>query len=726
MPLLFAVPQNPVIAPLDQAAQKRDIASLNSFLSPQLAKASPKILNFIATGGSYGVGKYGWHVYRLDEVGTGNHYAVFSTPLTCEDMGEQVFLWDGKKLIRRIPEDEKFTVRLLRNNLTARFDVANKKAFIEDRVHFSRTTYRPSFLFRIADHFKVSSIRDERGREVTFRQAGGVVSVAEPRTHSFEYTMKYSGVVDLYQYAGSVSTDEIILAQDYWYPSVGRNAAPYTLTSYTPRGWEVIGQGVLEGQKQLADTTVSHFRMDMPVVWYSFSAAPFKRAMDTIGPWRFGTWSKQISPEAMHAENVLQSDVIAFYNKTFSPYPFKSWGTVVSVPYGEGALEAYSYATYGAGGEWPEEDAHEPSHTWWGGILPNNYLHSQWNESFADFSQELFQRERELGNREERRRAFVGDAEPQEAFKAAPVADGPPTLGNGAGALGYGKGAMVLQMLEDEVGTDELLECMRVWIRSHRYGELEEWSGFENAVRRTTGRDYSWFFKEWLHRPGYADFEVTNARYSNGMVAGDIAFKGEPYRLLLEVLLEYGDGSREMKRVRIEPMNGTFRISVSRKPTLVSIDPWRRLLRTHHEDESPLSIRGLLAKGKRYVDPAHKDWLSQLGEESPMSTLPSDLDGVFLVGSPHTVPAMGDLCRRAGFVVSGDKLSYHGTTIDLNHGADLAVVELAGGGHCLIGLGKVAARPTFGRARSCVMDGYGRFLRGWTEPKTSGWMTFRL
>src|SRR3989440_1539529 len=395
-------------------------------------------------------------------------------------MGEQVFRWNGQKLTRHILEDERMGVRLLRNDITAHFDTASKKAFFEDTVHFGREFNHGSFLFRLADHYKVSSILDQQGKSVPFHQAGGVSSVAEPRGGgSFAYTMKYSGLVDLPTYAGSISREEIILSQDYWYPTVGRYAAPYQLTAYTPPGWEVIGQGALEGQKKLARWTISTFRMDLPVVYYSFSAAPFKKATDRIGKWLFSTWSTSLPETTMHAENRIQSDVIAFYNRVYSPYPFKWWGTVSSKAYGQGALEAYSFATYGAGGDWPQEDAHEPSHTWWGGIMPNNYLHSQWNESFANFSEMFFAREVPIGNREERRRAFIADCEPRSGFKAAPVADGAPELGPQAGSLGYGKGASVLAMLQDELGTSQFLDCVHAWLRAHKPGQVEEWSGFE-------------------------------------------------------------------------------------------------------------------------------------------------------------------------------------------------------------------------------------------------------
>ncbi|HEY3781682.1 MAG TPA: M1 family aminopeptidase [Fimbriimonadaceae bacterium] len=702
-------------------AKAKDASGLSSHLSPALRAEHPHVADFLSSGGSYGVGRFGWKAYPLEDPVTKASYIVFSTPLTCEDMGEQVFETDHRQLTAFVPEAKTFGIQILGHTISASFEVDKKRASFVDKVKFRSEGRTPSFMFRLGDDYNIDSIMDSEGRRVPFTSAGGVVIVAGPSSaKEFTYGISYAGVVDRPQYAGSISSSEILLAQDYWYPTVGREAAPYNLTSYTPAGWDVIGQGELISQKTDGPETTSVFQMKLPVVYYSFSASKFAKAKDQIGSLWFKTYALGMD-EGLHERNIMQSAVIDFYSKTFSPYPFSSWSTVITPSYGGGALEAYSYATYGAMGG---EDAHEPSHTWWGGILPNSYLKSQWNESFAVFSEFFFQRERDLGNREERRKAFIEDPGNDPLFQMAPVEDGPAEIGPAAGSLGYGKGSLVLQMLEQEVGTETFLRCIHEWIRSHKAGELEEWSGFEAAVNRVTASDYKWFFDEWLRRKGWADFQVTDAHWADGQITCKVAFNGLAYRLKLEVLLQKEDGFRQVKDMIVNG-TGNYSIPAAKKPALVSFDPWWRTLRTVNADEQPVSLRSILAQPQRYTDPAHKDWLPffQNGEAS---ALPSNLNGVLLVGSPSSLPVMADLVAKAGFVVNGNSLTYDGTTIDLNEGAAMAVVDLPGGGHCAIALGKTQFAPNFGRARLCLVDKYGRFLRGVTDPKTSGTMTFKM
>ena len=87
---------------------------------------------------------------------------------------------------------------------------------------------------------------------------------------------------------------------------------------------------------------------------------------------------------------------------------------------------------------------------------------------------------------------------------------------------------------------------------------------------------------------------------------------------------------------------------------------------------------------------------------------------------------MKELCRLAQFKVEGSRLTYRGTTIDLDRGGAIALVDLPNGGKAMIGLGKTRLAPDAGNAKVAVFDEYGRFLRGETDPKTAGSLTFKL
>jgi hypothetical protein len=724
--LLLASLLLPAQAPdFNALAKARNAEGLLQRSGPAV-RALGRPFNFLRVNGPYDTGRHGWTAIPL-HAPTGDKYIVFSTKITSEDYGEFVFATDGKTITKFIPEPDTLGFRIAHQKLTVRFDLPAKTAILSSSVNFRRTgAPRKGFIVRMSPQYRVSAVADSSGKPVKFVQAGGVVWLPAPAATAFTYKLHYKGVVDLPHYAGSITTREAMLTNDYWYPMIARLPATYEATIQVPKGWTGVAQGELVKDVAAGQTRSMTWRMDLPVVYWSLSAAAYKTFSQVLGGRRYTVWSLSMTPEEMRMQTEINAPVLEFFD-SIHPYPFSYWGVVDSPQYGSGALEAYSFATYGQG--WlPDEDAHEPAHTWWGGIINNTYMRSLWNESFASFCEGFYNREAGIGNRPERRLAFVADASPEPSYAQASLAKSGVFDGPFGGALGYGKGAKVLQMLEAEISTAAMTAAMRHWLKNHPKGEPGEWEHFEKSVNAVTELPMTRFFDQWVRRPGWADFDVQNVSWQNGKVTGEAVFRGEPYSLLCEVLVQEVSGERNFHKIRLEPANGRapFEILSPAKPAIVSFDPYRKLLRRSHPNEAPLSFSGLVRGFKRFTEPGREGWMTHVSPPEKVDALPSSLNGLFIVGSPETLPIMKELCQMVGFTVRGDKLTYDGTTIDLDEGGAVAVVDLAEGGKCLIGLGATRREPSIGRARLALVDRLGRFLRGQTEPKTSGFLTFRL
>ena len=709
----------PSIKELDGLAQKRDVDSLSKYLvgSPSGAHNPFKILK---TNGAYEVGRFGWHAHELVSP-SGKSYVVVSTPLTSEDSGELLFLRSGTGL-QFVPESESYGIKLIRHDFDLKFDIPEKKAYLKDTLKLKPLAPTGEFVFRMSPQYLVGSISNAKGQGVPFKETDGVVAVAAPQKED-TYTIEYSGKVDLPNYAGSISTKEASLVNDYWYPMVARQPVPYDITIHAPGGWTPVGQGELVEDKSTTAEHMSRYRMDLPCVYYSVMAGPFKKLSKEVnGKW-YSCWSSQMTESQMAAQAELYAPIIEFYHR-FAPFPFTGYGAVDSLVYGGGALEAYSFTTWGHG-SLPIEDAHEPSHTWWGGIINNTYLGSFWNESFAVFSEGLYRRNVAIGNSDERKLAFIRDGAGSEAYNVVPISESGVEVGGVGSSLGYGKGGQVLQMLEQLVGTDKMVEAMKEWIKKSK-GTASDWGDFEATITQLNPKlGLKTFFDDWTRKPGYADLTVSDVRHEGGSVQMNLAFNGASYRIPLDVMVQYADGTRSFSTQDIAS-SGAITVASDKKPVLVSVDPWCRVLRKIEANENPDTIQTLIHSLPRYTDPAHSDYLSDGAGGNGTLSAPSDPNGKFIVGNPKTMPMMLDLCHRAGFDVMGDKLTYGSTTIDLHHGCALAIVDLGGGKRCLIGLGKTRVAADTGRAQVAITDDLGRFLRGKTEPKTSGNLTFKL
>lgn len=717
--LALALRQGPTIGLLDQLAQKRNVATLDKFLEGAPRKISP--FRVLATNGPYDGGRFGWHAIPM-HTPDGRDLVVFSTALTMQDTGELVFQRQVEKLVY-IPEDDTEGVRIVHHQFDVKIEPSTKELAVRDRVRFeAKSDGRRGFLIRLAPEYKVSKVQDPDGNPLSFAQAGGVIALKKPDTTVFSLDLTYTGVVDSPNYGGSISKKEASLADDYWYPTIGRQPATYEIRLGVPQPWIPLAQGELISEVDEPNWHFARFKMDVPTTYFTIAAAPYNIAQRDIDGRRYFVYSVARKAEEFRHQAEQYDSILRFYESKFGKYPFTRWGALISTVYGSGALEAYSFATYG--NDVPGEDAHETAHTWWGGIVPNSYLHSLWNESFAVFSDGLYHREVPIGNTEERRKAFVSVPQVNSAFEEATCQDSGVEVGSAASALGYGKGAFVLQMLETELGTETMIACMKSFFDNRPKDRTAEWSDFEAAVKRVAGDPHKGFFDEWLRRTGWAKPRVSEVSLREGAIVGKVGFTGPRYTIKMEAMVQYADGRRDF--TTIDTSKESFSIPVSGgKPVLLSLDPWRRVLRSIAPDETPIEIERF--SGHVFRDSACPEYRPDLASEnSAAQFMDSQLAGSVLVGNPETFPAMRPLCERVGFHVKGSKLTYKGTTIDLSQGTATAVVDLPEGGRCMIALGRSDVRPDAGHSRLCLTDNLGRFLRGETEPKTSGTLTFKL
>lgn len=710
---------------LDRLLALRSVEGISRLLTPD-SPGGRKPLNVLKTNGVYDTGRHGWKAIDLTTP-SGQKYVVFSTPLTVEDIGEFVFERRGQRL-KLVPETLTMGVKIAKHSFNVRFAPAKQQVHIVDEVSFKAEAGQGDFIVRMGPEMRVSKATSS-GRPVPFSQAGGVVALPRSPTASFSITLDYSGTLTMKGYAGSITSKEAQLTNGYWYPLIGRLPAAYDMTVRTPREWTAVGQGERLSEKVEGLEKVTKLDMKLPVIYFSFSAGPYKTAKRQVGERKFSIWSSVMTDPKMQAQIEFNAPILAFFEKSFGKYPFSEWGVLESEVYGNGALEAYSYATYGTG--WlPAIDAHEPSHSWFGGIINNTYLKSLWNESFAAFAEGFYARETSTGLAGESRLAFIDDALPNPAYNASPAASAGASIGSAAAEIGYGKGAKVLQMLEFELGTELFLKCVREWLATHPKGKPGEWEDFEAVVNGLAKKPMQPFFDQWLRLPGWPRLDVRDVKWANGAVTGTLHFAGPAYAMRMEAMMQYPNGKREFARFNSldKPEKGAYRFAIQcqspERPMLISIDPYRRLLRDVEPDEEPVSLRSTKIS-RRYTDPANKGWLPH-AQYPAVASLPKDLDGVLIVASPDTTPAMAALCAKAGFFVDGNRLIYRETEIDLRKGGAMAVVELGAGKRCVIGLGTSSYEPEPGRARTIVFDHLGRFLRAQTDPKTAGKMAIPL
>ena len=514
------------------------------------------------------------------------YLAIFHAWHTCESDGDHIHRIEptengGWKLGAEIPETETGGYRVRDHDLTVTIDPARHTAAIRDtiRVEASGTPLLPVCLLRLSDDFRVSSLTGKNA-PVAYAQAGGVIAVAPPlmdANHAFSLTLTYSGHV-LHQGSDYINTQEATL-NSYWYPHIARLPATSTVTATAPAHWTPIAQGEKKQEKRNGDGSLTvTYRNDVPNSFFTIDMGPYTPYTRKADGRTLTVYLLTPNPNLAQRSLTLLEKSLAFYDTEFAPFPYTHYEVVETRgPFG-GALEAYSFATFGEG-TLPSELPHELSHTWWGGLIPCAYTRSMWNEAFAQYSQDLFARlnpqladeidvdkQRPAG----KRRGFGN------AFEGATMENAHDTSDNAQNAVGYSKGAFVLRVLEEQIGREKMRDSIRNFLAAHPKGEAAEWPEFERAVNQTTGQDYGWFFEQWTKRTGLPHIRfanVTRRRSENGyVVEGDID-QGEPYRLRVPLRLQTGNEKPLNENLDIAGKQTHFQLNTPNQPIRLTLDP---------------------------------------------------------------------------------------------------------------------------------------------------------
>lgn len=498
---------------------------------------------------------------------------------TCESDGDHVYkavdTADGWRLGDEIPETATLGFRVVDHDLKVRFDVSKQAAIISDRVSLKRTTEtRPAYaLLRLSSDFRVSELTCE-DKPVPYAQVGGVIAFVPPSGQRFRFDLKYAGKVD-HKESDYILPNEATL-DSYWYPQIARLPATATTTVTAPAGWTGVAIGERVREKRAADGSVTTtFRNDNPICFYTVDAGRY--TVTNRSSHGRDLYVCLLSPDAKLAADCLDTleAALDFYDSHFGAFPYRRYGVVQTKgPFG-GALEAYSFATFG-NGTLPDTIPHELSHTWWGGLVPCTYTRSMWNESFAEYSDGLFQRTTQApGPR--RRDAAPGQHRFIKGFDSFAMDQAHDTSDGKQSAVGYGKGALVLRLLEQELGQETMLRCMRAFYAECAKGDPVEWPQFEAAVERVAGKNLRWFFAQWIEQKGLPVLKLANVRFAaegTGMVVtGDLVQEGAPYRLDVPLTIEYDGGKTVSATVATQNASASFRVKVPAEPERLILDP---------------------------------------------------------------------------------------------------------------------------------------------------------
>lgn len=296
------------------------------------------------------------------------------------------------------------------------------------------------------------------------------------------------------------------------------------LTVKVPAGWFALSNGKLTSDKRDQKAGRFHWVMDEPHPSYlvTLAAGEFAELVDDAD----GLPLTYYVPKGREADGKRTfgrtPEMIRLFGKlTGVAYPWNKYAQVVVSDFIFGGMENTTATTMyehilldeRAAIDITSDDlvAHELAHQWFGDYVTcRDWSHAWLNEGFATFMEHV-DREAHLGKDEHEHGlgvdlgAYLSEAKGR--YRRPIVCQDYEAPIDIFDRHLYEKGALVLHMLQRELGHDAFWKGVGHYLATHARGVVET-RDLMRALEQVSGRSLERFFEQWVHRAGHPELEV--------------------------------------------------------------------------------------------------------------------------------------------------------------------------------------------------------------------------
>ncbi len=400
----------------------------------------------------------------------------------------------------------------------------------------------------------------------------------------------------------------------YWYPCYDfpNNKQTSEMVVTVPGSWFALSNGRLIAEKANRDGTKAfHWKQERPHSTYliTLAAGEFARIDDSRDGLTIDYYVEEKDLERGRLTFGRTPKMIALFERlTGVKYPWAKYSQVVVRDFVFGGMENTSATSMTenilvdrkATRDFTSDDlvSHELAHMWWGDLLTcRDWSHGWLNEGFATYFEMLWDEEEhgideyrqgvvlntELYMGERYRRPIVSNVynEPIDIFDRHL----------------YEKGSLVLHTLRGVLGDDAFFRSIQRYCRENQDRSVIT-QDLVDAIDAETGRNFEWFFDQWVYKPGHPEFKVSwswdddaklatvNVKQTQKTEDGTPIFR-------VPVVIDFTVARKKPQafRVEITEQEHTFVFPLAQKPDLCRFDPYNRVLKKLDFEKSTGELR---------------------------------------------------------------------------------------------------------------------------------------
>ena len=413
---------------------------------------------------------------------------------------------------------------------------------------------------------------------------------------------------------GYIGPEGVYLTYEtFWHPTWEHALSTYDLTLNLPSDWEAITQGRQGAQMIANGRRITQWAITRPSEALTVAANHFVVHKEEWEGLHILTYL--FSEEAHLSPQYVEATIryLEMYTNLFGPYPFTKFAVVENFfPSGLG-LPSFTLLGQGVvrrGYTQPYSLGHEIVHSWFGNSVFNDFDKGNWVEGLTTYLSNYYYDEA-TGHQQEAfttRRRMVHEYNLYAVQdKEYPVKDFHHKETRLDNAIGYQKTAMVFHMLRREMGDKAFFNGVRHLIQEGT-GTHVEWTDLRRIFSEAAERDLSWFFQQWVDRPGAPVVQIKNMTVQNDPTAqGQVIMHGEvlqsvpAFTLNLPLHIDLQEEQTYDTTLSIEQPVQPFTVHLPAIPTKLTIDPRHQLLLRIQRDQLPPMLNMWETDSRRIV-----------------------------------------------------------------------------------------------------------------------------
>ncbi len=432
-----------------------------------------------------------------------------------------------------------------------------------------------------------------------------------------------------------------------WVPSFGDEYITYTLKVSVPTGWRTVSQGARTSQSEDDNYHTDNWEVTTPTEEVFVISAKFTEYQYQVGNVTAMAFLRDKDDSLANKYLETTAQYLEMYRGLVGVYPYSKFALVEN--FWETGYGMPSFTLLGPQiirfpfilhSSYP----HELLHNWWGNGVFVDFETGNWCEGLTAYmADHLIAEQRGSGasSRLSTLQSYADYVTPENEF---PLTEFISRTNASSSAIGYGKTAMMFDMLRENVGDENFKRALQRFYRDNKY-QRAGYTEIRKSFEEVTNQDLKPFFDQWVNRSGAPELRIKSASSSNGVVEIELEQiqAGDAYTLSVPVVVYTADKANK-QILAMDRKLQKYSLKVDGTALRVDVDPQFNLMRRLHYKETPPALSKMFGASKtlmilpakasaeaqtRYQQLA-KIWKADKGEEftvkldTEVSELPTD------------------------------------------------------------------------------------------------------